>query len=49
MSRYTYVGSAPDLGELGCIVGLALIGAKCTADLLRPAFTVPQRNPATKE
>jgi K+-sensing histidine kinase KdpD len=44
-----YVGSALDLGELGCFVGLALIGAKCTADLLRPAFTVPQRNPATKE
>jgi K+-sensing histidine kinase KdpD len=31
------------------VVGVALIGAKCTADLLRPAFQVPQRNPATKK
>jgi K+-sensing histidine kinase KdpD len=44
-----YVYNPLDLGELGCFVGLALIGAKCMADLLRPAFQVPQRNPATKE
>jgi K+-sensing histidine kinase KdpD len=42
-----YFDNPLDLGELGFFVGLALIGAKCTADLLRPAFTVPQRNPAT--
>jgi K+-sensing histidine kinase KdpD len=43
------VDSPLDLGELGCFVGVALIGAKCTADLLRPALQVPQRNPATKK
>jgi K+-sensing histidine kinase KdpD len=30
------VASPLDLGELGCFIGLAVIGAKCTADLLRP-------------
>jgi len=30
------VASPLDLGELVCFVGLAVIGAKCTADLLRP-------------
>jgi K+-sensing histidine kinase KdpD len=44
-----HVDNPLDWGELGCFVGLALIGAKCAADLLRPAFHVPQRNPATKE
>jgi K+-sensing histidine kinase KdpD len=44
-----YVYSPLDVGELGCFVGLALIAAKCTADLLRPAFQLPQRNRATKE
>ena len=35
---YTFYVSDPlDLGELICFTGLALIGAKCTADLLRPA------------
>jgi K+-sensing histidine kinase KdpD len=35
---YTFYVSNPlDLGELICFAGLALIGAKCTADLLRPA------------
>jgi K+-sensing histidine kinase KdpD len=33
-----YVSDPLDLGELICFVGLALIGAKCTADLLRPAM-----------
>jgi K+-sensing histidine kinase KdpD len=34
---YTFYFSDPaDLGELICFTGLALIGAKCTADLLRP-------------
>jgi K+-sensing histidine kinase KdpD len=32
-----YVSNPMDLGELICFAGLALIGAKCTADLLRPA------------
>ena len=32
-----YVSDPLDLGELICFAGLALIGAKCTADLLRPA------------
>ena len=40
-----YVDSALDLGELGCFVALAVIGAKCTADLLRPVLHVPQRVP----
>jgi K+-sensing histidine kinase KdpD len=36
---YTFYVSDPlDLGELICFAGLALIGAKCTADLLRPAM-----------
>ena len=30
------VANPLELGELFCFVGLALIGAKCTADLLRP-------------
>jgi K+-sensing histidine kinase KdpD len=33
-----YVSNPLDLGELICFAGLALIGAKCTADLLRPAL-----------
>jgi K+-sensing histidine kinase KdpD len=44
-----YIDSPLDLGELACFVGLALIGAKCMADLLRPAFQAPQRNPAIKK
>jgi K+-sensing histidine kinase KdpD len=37
---YTFYFSDPlDLGELICFAGLALIGAKCTADLLRPAMS----------
>ena len=31
------VANRLELGELFCFAGLALIGAKCTADLLRPA------------
>jgi K+-sensing histidine kinase KdpD len=31
-----------ELGELICFACLALIGAKCTADLLRPASTLSQ-------
>jgi len=39
-----YVDNPLDLGELGCFVGLALIGSKCTADLLRPAFIAPTKS-----
>ena len=35
-----YVADPLDLGELICFTGLALIGAKCTADLLRPAIRI---------
>ncbi len=35
-----YVASPLDLGELICFTGLALIGAKCTADLLRPVVNI---------
>ena len=46
---YSFYVDNLDLGELICFVGVALIGAKCTADLLRPAFQAPRRNPATKK
>jgi K+-sensing histidine kinase KdpD len=39
-----YVASPLDLGELICFTGLALIGAKCIADLLRPAASFSRRN-----
>jgi K+-sensing histidine kinase KdpD len=39
-----YVASPLDLGELICFTGLALIGAKCTADLLRPTASYSRRN-----
>ena len=32
-----WVADPVEAGELVCFTGLALIGAKCTADLLRPA------------
>jgi K+-sensing histidine kinase KdpD len=41
-----YVASPLDLGELICFTGLALIGARCTADLLRPAASFSRRNAA---
>lgn len=41
-----YVSDPADLGELICFTGLALIGAKCTADLLRPATALPHRTRA---
>jgi K+-sensing histidine kinase KdpD len=40
-----YVVNPRELGELVCFAGLALIGAKCTADLLRPVLNFPQQNP----
>jgi K+-sensing histidine kinase KdpD len=41
-----YVSDPADLGELICFTGLALIGAKCTADLLRPPAGLPRRSRA---
>src|SRR5208282_2846767 len=41
------VANPLELGELFCFAGLALIGAKCTADLLRPTVNLSQQNPAT--
>jgi K+-sensing histidine kinase KdpD len=44
-----YVSNPVELGELVCFAGLALIGAKCTADLLRPSINFPAQNAATEE
>ncbi len=44
-----YVTNPLDVGELVCFVGLALIGAKCAADLLRPLLAVPRQNPAAED
>lgn len=43
------VAKPQELGELFCFIGLALIGAKCTADLLRPAANFSRQNPATED
>jgi len=43
------VANPLELGELFCFAGLALIGAKCTADLLRPTVNLSQQNPATED
>jgi K+-sensing histidine kinase KdpD len=43
-----YVSNAADAGELICFTGLALIGAKCTSDLLRPVSDLPRRPRASK-
>lgn len=44
-----HVASTRELGELICFAGLALIGAKCTADLLRPVSNFSRQKPATEE
>jgi K+-sensing histidine kinase KdpD len=44
-----YVASPLDVGELVCFVGLALIGAKCAADLLQPLLALPRQNPAADD
>ena len=44
-----YVASPLDVGELVCFVGLALIGAKCAADLLQPLVALRQQNSAAEE
>jgi K+-sensing histidine kinase KdpD len=44
-----YVANARELGELLCFAGLASIGAKCAADLLRPDGNFTQQNHAAKD
>jgi len=44
-----YVSKPVELGELVCFTGLALIGAKCTADLLRPMANFSQQNATAKD
>jgi len=44
-----YVTSPLDVGELVCFVGLALIGAKCAADLLQPRVALPPQAPAAED
>jgi K+-sensing histidine kinase KdpD len=44
-----YVATPVETGELICFTGLALIGAKCTADLLRPVANFSRQNPAIEE
>jgi len=44
-----YVASPLDVGELVCFVSLALIGAKCAADLLQPLVALPEQNPAAED
>lgn len=44
-----YVTSPLDVGELVCFIGLALIAAKCAADLLQPLLALPRQNPAAKD
>jgi K+-sensing histidine kinase KdpD len=44
-----YVTSPLDVGELIWFVGVAIIGAKCAADLLRPILTLPRHSSATKD
>lgn len=46
-----YVAKPLEVGELGCFTALAMIGAKCTADLLRPVMKihVPQKRDAISE
>lgn len=44
-----YVSNPLEMGELACFAGLASLGAKCTADLLRPAANFTQQNPATED
>jgi len=44
-----YVPKPVEMGELVCFAGLALIGAKCTADVLRPVVNFRQQNAATED
>lgn len=44
-----YVTKPVEMGELICFTGLAMIGAKCTADLLRPAIGLSRRRATTDD
>jgi K+-sensing histidine kinase KdpD len=44
-----YVTSPLDIGELAWFVDLALIGAKCAADLLQPLLSLSRENAASDE
>ena len=44
-----YVTSPLDVGELIWFVGLAMIGAKCAADLLQPLLDLPRGGSAAKD
>jgi K+-sensing histidine kinase KdpD len=44
-----YVTSPLDVGELACFAGVALIGAKCAADLLQPLVALPPQSPAAED
>ncbi len=44
-----YVTSPFDVGELACFIGLALIAAKCAADLLQPLLALPRQNAAAED
>ena len=43
-----HVANTLEVGELFCFAGLASIGAKCAADLLRPVTNLSQQNSATE-
>ncbi len=43
-----YVTSPLDVGELA-FIGLALIAAKCAADLLQPLLALPRQNAAAED
>jgi K+-sensing histidine kinase KdpD len=44
-----YVTSPLEVGELVCFFGVALIGAKCAADLSPPLLTLPRQNSAAED
>ena len=44
-----YVTSALDVGELIWFLGLAMIGAKCAADLLQPLLVLPHGNQVARD
>jgi K+-sensing histidine kinase KdpD len=44
-----YVTSPLDVGELVCFVGLAVIGAKCAADLLQPLLILPRQKSVAQD
>ena len=44
-----YIASPLEMGELAFFAALASLGAKCAADLLRPAANFPVQNPVTED